>query len=106
MRTGSAPNVLAIVGSAVAITVESRLCMNIALATITAVRRVSPLVRGLAAGREALIDRPSVAPARRLTKERFALRGAGQRIALRRWVPCCVVLGVVRRAVPLLWQQH
>ena len=40
MCTGSAPNACAMVGSAVAMTVESRFCMNIAQATITAVRRV------------------------------------------------------------------
>ena len=40
MRTGSYPNAFAMVGSAVAITVESRFCMNKALATITAVIRV------------------------------------------------------------------
>ena len=44
MRTGSTPNTCAMVGSAVAITVESRFCMNSAQATITAVRRVRPLV--------------------------------------------------------------
>ena len=37
------------VGRAVAMTVESRLCMNIAHATITAVRRVRLLVRNLPA---------------------------------------------------------
>ena len=47
MCTGSAPNAFAMVGSAVAMTVESRFCMNIAQATITAVRRVRPLVRSL-----------------------------------------------------------
>jgi hypothetical protein len=46
MRTGSEPNALAIVGNAVAITVESRFCMNSAQATITAVWRVRRLVRG------------------------------------------------------------
>jgi hypothetical protein len=45
MCTGSAPNAFAIVGSAVAITVESRFCMNSAQATITAVWRVRRLVR-------------------------------------------------------------
>src|SRR3984885_3187462 len=45
MCTGSAPNALAMVGSAVAITVESRFCMNIAQATIIAVSRVRLLVR-------------------------------------------------------------
>ena len=44
MCTGSAPNARAMVGSAVAITVESRFCMNSAQATIIAVSRVSPLV--------------------------------------------------------------
>ena len=52
MRTGSAPNAFAMVGSAVAITVESRFCMNIAQATITAVSRVRPLVRPMRAGAE------------------------------------------------------
>ena len=47
MCTGSAPNAFAMVGSAVAMTVELRFCMNIAQATITAVRRVRPLVRSL-----------------------------------------------------------
>src|ERR1039458_195341 len=44
MCTGSAPNARAMVGSAVAITVESRFCMNSAQATITAVSRVWRLV--------------------------------------------------------------
>ena len=50
MCTGSAPNAFAMVGRAVAMTVESRFCMNIAQATITAVRRVRRLVRILGAG--------------------------------------------------------
>ncbi len=52
------------VGSAVAITVESRFCMNIALATITAVNRVRLLVRSRAGGEgavESLIAELSVA---------------------------------------------
>ena len=47
MCTGSAPNAFAMVGKAVAITVESRFCMNIAQATIIAVSRVWPLMRRL-----------------------------------------------------------
>src|SRR6185312_8389516 len=63
MWTGSAPNALAMVGSAVAITVESRFCMNMAQATMTAVRRVRPLVRclGEAGFCEPLIGQWSVA---------------------------------------------
>ena len=44
MRTGWMPNACAMVGKAVAITVESRFCMKSAHATMTAVRRVRPLV--------------------------------------------------------------
>ena len=61
MCTGSAPNAFAMVGSAVAMTVESRFCMNIAQATITAVRRVRPLVRIRGAGESPIAQR-SVAP--------------------------------------------
>src|SRR5579859_1247282 len=61
MCTGSAPNAFAIVGRAVAITVESRFCMNNAHATITAVRRVRPLVRILGEAGRRLIDPRSVA---------------------------------------------
>ena len=60
MCTGSAPNAFAMVGNAVAMTVESRFCMNIAHATITAVRRVRPLVRIL--GAKSTIAQWSVAP--------------------------------------------
>ena len=56
MCTGSAPNAFAMVGSAVAMTVESRFCMNIAQATITAVRRVRRLVR-IRGGRAAVAHR-------------------------------------------------
>ena len=61
MCTGSAPNAFAMVGSAVAMTVESRFCMNIAQATITAVSRVRPLVR-IAAERSRASAQWSLAP--------------------------------------------
>ena len=81
--TGSAPNAFAIVGSAVAMIVESRFCMNMAQATIMAVVRVRLLVR-IRGGRAAsLIARWSVAPVllgrkllRRRSQPSFVFAGA------------------------------
>src|SRR5579875_1202738 len=53
MCTGSTRKARAMVGSAVAITVESRFCMNNAVATISAVSRVVGLVPDRAAPRSA-----------------------------------------------------
>jgi len=102
MRTGSTPNTRAMVGKAVAITVESRFCINNAQATITAVSRVRPLVAvarrmgGEGDRARGSNDMPAVSPLRGNTKSPAVYlacisRGGREpftpRLTWRRWRP-------------------